>query len=270
MKDRNLNPITVVKTFLVLFLLGFFMSAYGKATVAYIEYTTGLDEGTDTLMPGSDWRLEVAPTFSATCGDIAPGLTFYKTTKVPVTSYIDRNLNCVTASHPGFEDETTLNWTDAGFRQEAAFGTEPITCPIFGPCEMQRVVNTSDKFYANLPLENGENGTPNGAAKIFVTKLNDFEIVSRPGRGGTGGVNDLSSVSAQTKYCARVTDATSIEATEETSKTPYAAVNIYNWLPFNITGGGVNGTDAATGRKVEVYKGLSPTALHRLKNVYFD
>lgn len=258
------------KTVIVLFLMTYFMSAYGKSTVAYIEYTPGVDEGTDTLIPGSDWTLEIAPTYSTTCEDIAPGLTFYKTTKVPVTSYIDRNLNCVTAPHPGFEDETSLVWTDKGFRQEAAFGSELITCPIFGPCEMQRVVNTSDKFYATLPLSNGENGTPNGAAKVFVTKLNDVVVSSKAGKGGIGGVNDLSSVGAQTKYCARVTDANSIDATEDTSKTPYAAINIYNWLPFKITGGGVNGTDASTGRKVEIYKGLSPTALHRLKNAYFD
>lgn len=241
-----------------------------KTTVAYIEYTPGVDNGTDTLIPGSDWKLEVAPTFSATCADIAPGLTFYKTTKVPVTSYIDRALNCVTASHPGFEDEPSLVWTDNGYRQEAAFGNESITCPIFGPCEMQRVVNTSDKHFATIDLQNGENGTQNGAAKIFVTKLNNFNIVSTPGRGGVGGVNDLSSVPAQTKYCARITDATSIEATEETSKTPYASVNIYNWFPFKINGGGVNGTDAPTGKKVEVYKGLSPTALYRLKGIYLD
>lgn len=270
MKIKENNKLSKLKTIIFLFGVFFFVSAYGSATVAYVEYTPGIDEGTDTLIPGSDWRLEVAPTYSATCEDIAPGLKFYKTTKVPVTSYIDRNLNCVTATHPGFEAEASLIWTDNGYRQEAAFGTEEISCPIFGPCEMQRVVNTENKHYASLALQNGENGTPNGAAKIFVTKINSVTISSRPGKGGIGGINDLSSVTAQTRYCARVTDATSIEATEETSKTPYASINIYNWLPFNITGGGVNGLDAPAGRRVEVYKGLSPTALYRLKNVYFD
>ena len=270
MNGKKTIKLKEIKAMVFIFGVLFFMSAHGRSTVAYIEYTTGIDEGTDTLIPGSDWRLEIAPTFNTTCEDIAPGLSFYKTTKVPVTSYIDRNLNCVTATHPGFEDETNLTWIDDGYRQEAAFGTEEITCPIFGPCEMQRVVNTENKHYAELELHNGENGTPNGAAKIFVTKLDNVTISSKPGKGGVGGVNDLSSVNAQTRYCARVTDATSIEATEETSKTPYAAVNIYNWLPFNITGGGANGVDAPTDRKVEVYKGLSPTALHRLKNVYFD
>jgi len=268
---KTISPIT----FLTLWLLSivglmYSSSTFPKATVAYIEYTPGIDDGTNTLLPGSDWRLEIAPNYSATCNDIAPGLTFYKTAMVDVTSYIDRSLNCVTASHQGFESETGLVWSDKGFRQEAAFGTETITCPIFGSCEMQRVVNTSDRFFASMDLSNGENGTQNGAAKIFVTKLNSFNITSTPGRGGVGGVNDLSSVDGVTKYCARVVDANSIEATEETSKTPYATVNAYNWKPFRVNGGGTNGADAPAGKKVEVFKGLSPTALYRLKDYYFD
>lgn len=256
----------------VIFTLGISLCffAQAKSTVAYIEYTPGIDEGTDTLLPTSDWRLEISPTFSASCEDIAPGLTFLKTTSVNVTSYINRNLNCSTANHPGFEDETGLTWTDKGLKQMAGFGNETITCPVFGTCEMERVISTSDKHFGLIELENGENGTANGSAKVFVTKLGSLSVTSVPGVGGIGGKNDLSAVAPQTRYCAKITDALSVDATEETSKVPYAEINIYNWLPFSIVGGGVNGTNAQSGRRVEVYEGLSPTALHRLKKLYFE
>ena len=62
-----------------LILIGMLLSGtvFGASTVAFIEYTPGLDEGTNTLLPNSDWRLEVAPAFGFTCEDIAPGLVLH-------------------------------------------------------------------------------------------------------------------------------------------------------------------------------------------------
>lgn len=259
-----------MKLILGALLLAFSQLSIGASTVAFIEYTPGLDEGTNTLLPNSDWRLEIAPNFAVTCEDIAPGLTHYKTAMVDVTSYINKNLTCDVATHIGFEDES-LTWTDNGFIQKAEFGNETIECPIFGSCEMERVVSNSDKFFGNIELSNGENGTPNGAVKVFATKIENISpIAQEAGKGGLAGVNNLNIIPNQTKYCVRVTDALSVDATEENSKTPYAQVGIHNWLPFNVVGGGINGADASTSNRVEVYSGLHPTTLHFLKQTYMD
>lgn len=244
--------------------------AHSSETIATITYTEGIDEGTNTLLPDSDWTLEVTSTWGMTCDDISPDLEFYKSKLVPVTSYINRDLDCNLATHPGFEDEDYIVWDDAGYHQMPEFGLENITCPIYGQCEMQRVVNTERKYFDAIELENGEPGTLNGAGKVFVTKLNSVSIQAEPGKGGVGGKNDLKMVEAEKRYCAKIQDATTIDATVESSKTPYATVHVYDWMPFEISAGGANGTDAPAGRKVEVYKGLSPAALYRLKKQYMN
>lgn len=245
-------------------------TVYGASTVAFIEYTPGLDEGTNTLLPNSDWRLEVAPAFGVTCEDIAPGLVLHKTAMVDVKSYINKNVACNVATHIGFEDEV-LAWTDNGFVQKEEFGNETIQCPIYGSCEMERVVSNSDKFHGRIELENGENGTPNGAVKVFATKIESISpIAQTSGTGGRAGVNNLNIIPNQTKYCVKVTDATSVDGTEENSKVPYAQVNIHKWLPFEVVGGGVNGVDANTANRVEIYYGLHPSTLHFLKQMYME
>ncbi len=251
-------------------LLFFTIKSEAGTTSAIIEYTIGIDDGTDTLLPGSDWRLEIAPTFASECYDISPELNFHKSTLVPVLSYIDRDSECSASVHAGFEDETYISWEDFGFEQRPEFGVENITCPIYGSCEMNRVVNTEDKFYDDLTLENGEHGTSNGAAKIFITKLGNSTVQSIPGTGGTGGINDLSSITPVNRYCAKVQDAVSADSTTLSSKVPYATIHAYNWLPLNIGNAGAHGTDAPSGKIVEIYEGLSPTTLHRLKGEYLQ
>ncbi len=258
---------------LLIISIGLFLSIpYGKAadTIAVIEYTPGIDEGTNTLLPESDWTLEVTSTWDMECSDIAPDLEFYKTKLVPVVSYINRDLDCSTATHAGFEDEDYISWVSDGYHQKSEFGLESITCPVYGQCEMDRVVNTEVKAFDTITLGNGEPGTRNGAGKVFVTKLDNVTIQSIPGLGGVGGQNDLASVEPEKRYCAKVQDATTIDATTESSKTPYASVHVYDWIPFTIGAGGANGTDAPQGNRVEVYKGLSPSALYRLKNEYMN
>lgn len=260
-----------MKFFFLLFAVLFHLNTtHARTTVAYVEYTPGVDEGTNTLLPDSDWRLEIAPTFTTSCEDIAPGLTFYKTAQVNVSSYINRNLNCNSASHPGFEDEVGLSWVDSGLVQRQEFGNEVINCPIYGSCEMERVITTAPKFFDNIVLQNGENGTQSGSAKIFVAKLGSAVVSANPGAGGTGGRNDLSAVAPQSRYCAKVTDALSPDTTEETSKVPYAQITAYSWLPFNISGGGQDGINASSNRRVEIYEGLSETTLYHLKDIYFE
>jgi hypothetical protein len=253
---------------LTLFLLT--LNAVSSDTVATITYTDGIDEGTDTLLPTSDWRLEVSPDYETTCSEIASDLKFHKTTLVPVTSYIDRNLECNDIVHPGFESEGYITWVDFGYDQKAEFGIENITCPIYGQCEMDRVVNTSDKSFANITLENGEHGTRNGTAKIFAMRLGSLSIQSIPGLGGEGGRNDLLGVAPETRYCVKVQDATTIDATEESSKTPYATVQAYNWTPISSGDGGANGVDAPPNRRVDSFEGVSPTALKRLEEAYLQ
>lgn len=260
-----------VTTFIALVSLSFSPSlASAKTTVAYVEYTPGVDEGTNTLLPNSDWRLEIAPTFTTSCEDIAPGLTFYKTAQVSVSSYINRNLDCNNTTHPGFEDEVGLDWVDNGLVQRPEFGNENISCPIYGSCEMERVVTATNKYFDNIILQNGENGTPSGSAKVFVAKLGSSTVSATPGQGGIGGRNDLSGITGQNRYCAKVTDALSVDGTEETAKVPYAQIMAYNWLPFNITGGGQDGANATSNRRVEIFEGLSETSLYQLRDIYFE
>lgn len=244
--------------------------SYAGQTIATIEYTPGIDSGTDTLLPTSDWTLEVTTTYEMVCSDISADLSFYKTKLVPVKSYIDRALDCNTATHPGFESETYISWEDDGFYQAPEFGTESITCPIYGQCEMDRVVNTERRYFDTITLANGENGTFNGAGKIFVTRLNNATIQSLPGTGGVGGLNDLNAVTSQERYCVKIQDAVTADATPTSSKTPYASVNVYDWLPFEITPGGANGVDASTGNKIEIYEGLDPSVLYHLKSEYMN
>lgn len=254
-------------------ILAFYLSigqVGASSTAALIEYTIGIDDGTDTLLPGSDWRLEIAPTYTSQCFDISPDLNFYKSTRIPVTSYIDRSLDCSTATHAGFELENYIVWDDQGYEQKPEFGIEELVCPIYGSCEMNRTVNTENKFFDSLPLSNGEHGTSNGAAKVFVTKLDSVTVQSIPGTGGTGGINDLEGITPQDRYCVKVQDAVTSDATTLSSKTPYATVHAYKWLPLEISNAGAHGTDAPLGKKVEIYEGLSPTALYRLKEDYLQ
>lgn len=245
-------------------------NAYAANTVATIEYTPGIDEGTNLLLPGSDWTLEVTSSYNMNCADINPNLEFYKTKLVPVTSYVDREVECKDADHVGYGSETYIDWQEAGFHQTQEFGLEEITCPVYGNCEMQRVVNTENKYVDSIRLQSGENGTKNGAGKVFVTKLDSYQISSIPGQGGKGGVNDLNFIEPETRYCAKIQDAVQNNPTPESSKVPYATVHIYKWLPFDISLDGGHGINAPKGNRVEIYKGLSPTAIHRLKDLYFN
>jgi hypothetical protein len=257
-----------MKTFLILLILT--GSLYAEDTIATITYTDGIDETTNTLLPTSDWTLEIAPTYTTECTDISPELKLHKSVLVPVTSYINRDFQCDNTTHAGYEAETYISWVDFGYSQKPEFGNETLNCPVYGQCEMDRVVNTSDKSFADIPLENGEHGTQNGTAKVFVMKLNSLNVQSVPGTGGLGGRNDLPVINPVVRYCVKVQDAVTPDATIASSKIPYATVQAYSWTPVSFGAGGANGSDAPTNKKVEVYEGLSETALKRLKGEYFQ
>lgn len=258
-----------MKNLLILLILTF-NNVYAGDTVATIEYTPGIDEGTNLLLPDSDWTLEVTSSYEMNCEDISPNLEFYKTKLVPVTSYIDRNLDCSSADHEGYQSESYIVWDEAGYHQTQEFGLEEITCPIYGQCEMERVVNTENKYVDMIQLESGENGTRNGAGKVFLTKLDNYQIVSEPGTGGKGGVNDLNFIEPEDRYCVKVQDAVQNNPTPDSSKIPHADVHALKWLPFDIKSSTTHGINAPKGNRVEIYKGLSPSAIHRLKDQYFQ
>ena len=255
---------------LFLILLSTSLQLFAADTILTVSYTSpGIDEGTDTLLPGSDWRLEITPDANTSCEDAYPGTSFYKTTIIPVTSYIDKNLDCATATHQGFETED-IDWVFDGFIQLQSFGLETVTCPFTGSCPIERVLVNKTKFLDSIDLDNGENGTLNGAAKVFLWKVNNVVISSQPGTGGVGGVNDLNFMTSEKRYCVDVTDATSPDANEQVSKTPYATIESYDWQAFNVSQEGSQGSDAPTGKKVEVFSGMSPSLIEMLKDDYMN
>jgi hypothetical protein len=264
---EDMNRRNIVK-FLLLLMVSF--QVYASDTILTVAYTSpGIDEGTDTLLPGSDWRLEITPDASTSCEVAYPGTTFYKTTIIPVTSYIDSNLDCSTEVHAGFEGEN-IDWVFDGFIQLQSFGLESITCPFTGSCPIERVINNKTKFLDNIELDNGQNGTLNGAAKVFLWKVNNVVISSVPGTGGVGGVNDLSFMTSEKRYCVDVVDATSPDANEQVSKVPYATIESYDWQPFNVSQEGSQGSDAPSGKKVEVFTGMSPSLIEMIKSDYMN
>lgn len=238
----------------------FTKSSYWKGhSSSTASFTTpGLNPDGLTVAPGSNWQTLQTNTFEA----CPTGWTVLKNVFMNLVQYTNKeNTSCSGVSDPQDPNNRAF-WQYTGITQETTFGTEQVSCNI-GSCAVESTVSELPRSLDTITPGSGENGTEQGRGLLFIYDVKNAMTNSFPGGSGETGLADIS-VNPQQRICVKIDDANAGINTPQ-AKNPFVSFRRYNWQVLRSVPGGNPGTPPRnTGKSVEVFKKIDPSARYLL------
>jgi len=232
---------------------------YWKSKGSTFAYTSpNLNPDGLTLASGSDWQVSETNLFES----CPAGWSTLKSLFTTLIAYTDpQNTACSGVSDPQDPNNRAF-WQYTGISQPLSNPPQPVSCTI-GACAVANSVSNLTRSLGNITPANGQNGTEQGNALIFIYDAQNVSTSATVGGPGIAGLADIN-ISPQTRTCVKVSDAKDGLNTPE-ALTPYVSYRVFQWQALTSSSGGNPGsTPFNTGKKVNIYKKIDPAERYLL------